>query len=172
MDFLKYDKDGTQKTINAHTATKYDGDVKNRFLEHFYHGGSIPQFCRKERICRQTLYNWCEKYPEMQHARIMGKLWAEGWWLDQAQENLVTHSSKEGSTKFDSSTYKFIMGGRFGHTGEKELHDLAMKILAKMQNELPQGQQVKAEEAEYELISEDTSIEMISSDASNQVSEV
>ena len=55
-------------------------------------------------------------------AKKIGKTLAEGWWIKEAKEHLVTYSSKdEGSTNFNASIYKFIMAGRFKHTGERRL---------------------------------------------------
>ena len=73
-------------------------------------------------ISRQTFDDWCARYPEMMEAKITGKVLAEGWWLDQCRQHLVTYSSKdEGSTNFNAGLYKFIMAGRFKHTGERRL---------------------------------------------------
>jgi hypothetical protein len=129
----KYDKDGKIKevqTINPLTNTKYDGGVPERFLEHCATGGSIPQFCRNERISRSTFDDWIERY-NLKDLKPTGKLWAEGWWMQQAQNNLVTETVKEigedittvTTTKFDTSLYKFVAGGRFGHTSDKNLSD-------------------------------------------------
>lgn len=152
MNIEKYDKDGKLKTVNEKTKTKYDGGAPARLAEHLYGGGSIPQFCRNERICRNTLDAWCEKYPDMQQARIMGKIWAEGWWIQQAQENLLTHSSKEhGTDKFNTPLYTFMVGGRFGHTANSEFVELMKKLLKIQETNSPMQAltSAMAEEAEY-----------------------
>jgi hypothetical protein len=119
-----YDKYGNLKTVNEKTTTKYDAEAPERYLALCREGGSVPEFCRNEMICRRTLDAWCENYPEMKQAKELGKVIAEGWWIEQARNNLVTHSSKEyGTTKFDTNLYKFIAGGRFGHTGDKNIDD-------------------------------------------------
>ena len=120
------------KKINPKTATKLEGDCHIRFLRHCAHGGSIPQFCRNEEIDRDTFDRWCKTYPHMAAAKAKGKLWAEGWWIEQAQQNLITHSSKEtGTDKFDTNLYKFIVGGRFGHTSDSNL-DMRLAELERM----------------------------------------
>lgn len=58
----------------------------------------------------------------MQEAKELGKIYAEAWWLKEARMHLVTYSSKEeGSTIFNTNLYKFIMSGRFRHTGERRM---------------------------------------------------
>ena len=141
-----------RKTINKKTATKLETDCHIRFLEHCHNGGSIPQFCRQERISRTTFDAWCEKYPHMRDAKACGKLWAEGWWMDQAKNHLIVHNEHEcGTTKFDTNLYKFYMAGRFGHTSDKLLLE-ALERLEEKQNAIlgmkPTSQM--AEEAECE----------------------
>lgn len=110
-----------EKNINPSTNTKMTDGIYERFLELCAEGGTVAEFCLQERISRTTFYTWAEKYPHMAEARKMGKDWAEGWWIRQARQHLITHSSKEeGSTRFDASLYKFYMGGRFGHTADKD----------------------------------------------------
>lgn len=58
----------------------------------------------------------------MMEAKIRGKTLAEGWWLDQAQNNLIIENCRLGiTTSFDTNLYKFIMGGRFRHTAERRV---------------------------------------------------
>lgn len=112
----------TKKTINPRTTTKYEGTFPAEFLEHCSRGGSTVEFCAAKGVKKDTFYDWCKKYPEMAEAKIMGKQLAEAWWLNQAKMHLVTYSSKEeGSTNFNTNLYRFIMSGRFKHTGERRL---------------------------------------------------
>ncbi len=108
--------------INPKTTTKYEGTYPGDYLEHCSKGGSTPEFCRLKFIGRETFDEWCKRYPEMMAAKRQGKILAEGWWIEQAKLHLVTYSSKdEGSTTFNTNLYKFIMAGRFKHTGERRL---------------------------------------------------
>lgn len=140
--------------------SKLETDCHTRFIEHCMHGGSIPEFCLEERISRKTFDRWCDTYPHMKEAKEMGKLLAEGWWLKQARLHLVTYSSKEeGSTKFDTNLYKHIVGGRFGHTGDREMVKLFKRFLdmQEKQKSIETGLTPRAEQPEYELIEESTS---------------
>lgn len=112
-------------TINPETNTKYEGTFPQEFIDHCSHGGSVPEFCLLKRVARTTFDRWCEVYPEMKEAKKAGKTLAEGWWLRQAKEHLIieNESWKGGSltTTFNTNLYKFIMAGRFKHTGERRL---------------------------------------------------
>lgn len=141
----------TRKKVNSHTANKMDSGFVERWLDHAHGGGSVPQFCRNERICRQTFYNRCQKYPHILDARALGKLWAEGWWLEQAQQHLVTYSSKdEGSTKFDTALYKWITAGRFGHSEDKEQKEMLEELMRRTAHLANAPTSAIAEEAECE----------------------
>ena len=74
--------------------------------------------------------------------------------MQQAQDHLVIHNDKDcGVTKFDSGLYKHIVGGRFGHTSDKDAHDRLDKIEAKqaqLEGVKPLAQ--FAEEPEYEVV--------------------
>lgn len=141
----------TREKINSRTANKMDAGFVQRWLDHAHGGGSVPQFCRSERICKKTFYNRCTNYPHIMDAKETGKLWAEGWWLDQAQQYLVTYSSKEeGSTKFDTALYKWITSGRFGHNDDKTQRDMLDELMRRTAHLAQSTESPMAEEAECE----------------------
>lgn len=149
----KYDKNGNQKTVNKKTTTKYDGKIFERYLEHCYNGGSTPQFCRLEKISRDTFDRWIATYDTKGEVKKTAKLWAEGWWIQQAQNHLVIHNDKDaGNTKFDTALYKYMTGGRFGHTSDKEMLEEITKIKERLNTLGPQQSSGSiAEEPEYTL---------------------
>ncbi len=111
----------TRKKINKSTTSKYQTDYPAEYLKICSTGGGRVDFLAKIGICHNTFVTWCETYPEMEEARVKGKVLAEHWWREQARAHLVTYSSKEdGSTNFDSSLYKWTMGGRFGYSSKKK----------------------------------------------------
>jgi len=106
--------------INTKTATKYQANTPELYIEHCRKGGSTAEFCRDMMVSDVTLGTWCKTYPAMAEAKKMGKRIAEGWWLEQARNHLVIHNDQDcGTTKFDTNLYKFIVSGRFGHTSDK-----------------------------------------------------
>jgi hypothetical protein len=154
------DNVGIPKKINPHTATKFSGQMVQDYLEHCRNGGSTPQFCREKRISTTTIDNWVKTYPDFAAAKKMAKEWAEGWWMDQAQKHLLTYRSKdEGSTHFDSKLYMFVVGGRFGHTSDKELRALLKEISAKVDSQKVAPSSAVAEEPDYELIDDNPTTE-------------
>lgn len=152
---LKYDKNGKRKTVNKKTCTKYCGDMPMKYLKLCELGGSTPEFLLQEMIGRTTFDEWCDKYPDMAQAKRIGKQIAEGWWIKQAKNHLITYSSKEeGSTHFDTNLYKFIMGGRFGHNHDKKVLDMINELKQAMLSQKPQTGSAKAEEGEYTIDTE------------------
>lgn len=116
--------------VNKTSNTKLEADCHIRFIAHCKQGGSIPEFCLEEDIDRKTFDRWCDTYPHMKEAKIKGKLLAEGWWLALARKH-VTYTKH--SKKIDSNLYKHIVGGRFGHTADKDAHERLDKIEQQMQ---------------------------------------
>ena len=132
------------------TTLKLDGDTHLRFLDHCKNGGSINQFCLAENIRRSTFDNWCRDYEHMQQAKIDGKVFAEAWWVDQAQTHLI--EEKDGP-KLNTKLYTFVMGGRFGHTSDKDAHDRLDKIEAKLTDKLSSlAVSSESQEPEYEVV--------------------
>ena len=147
--------------INLHTATKYQGDMPVRYLNHCAKGGSTPEFLRDVSICRDTFLTWCETYPAMADAKKKGKALAEGWWIEKAREHLVIHNNPdEGTIKFDTSLYKFIMSGRFGHTSDRATQKMLETAMAQQALIIEQNKKILssayADTAEYTLIDDNT----------------
>jgi len=139
--------------INPKTATKYHGGIPKEYIEHCKKGGAVSQFCLKYEVCRATFDNWCANYPTMMEAKLIGKHLAEGWWVTQAQNHLIIHNEQDcGTTKFDTTLYKFIMSGRFGHTTDRDFDNRLKELeekLAKQAQTTAVSQY--AQEGEYTL---------------------
>ena len=115
--------------INPKTATKYQANTPELYLEHCRNGGSVAEFCNEMMVSRTTFDTWCLTYPAMTEAKAAGKGIAEGWWIRQARNHLIIHNEQDcGTTKFDTSLYKFIMAGRFGHTSDRDLQKRLEKV--------------------------------------------
>lgn len=140
--------------INKSTTSKYQSSYCDDFINHCKEGGSIAEFCFKKNVSRKTFDTWSETYPDFNEARIRGKNIAEGWWLNQARIHLVTYSSKdEGSTNFDTSLYKHIVGGRFGHAAKRKFRfpqmgtdvlENYLRVIEEAQTNLYEAVEVKA----------------------------
>lgn len=114
---IKYDKNGNLKTINKKTTSAYCADYPKRFIEHSKQGKTTLEFCCEIGVIRETFDNWVEKYPELKEAKILGKQYAEQWWLDVGQRHLVVEEEGE---KLETNLYKFIVAGRFGHRNKRK----------------------------------------------------
>lgn len=109
---IKFDKDGNLKSMNSSTTCKYNPAYPEMFLEHCKKGKTVVQFCRDISVGRDTFDSWCKTYPEMGEAKILGKQYAEAYWLDLAD----CHQEQESeSVQLNMTLYRWTMGGRFGH---------------------------------------------------------
>lgn len=118
--------------INPKTATKYHGDIPKLFIEHCKAGKSTAEFCKENDISYATFKVWCNTYPDLTRAKTDGKKIAEAWWVEQAQKHLVIVNTPESTTKFDTSLYKFIMSGRFGHTSDRAMAERIAELEQKL----------------------------------------
>lgn len=112
--------DTPRKKINKSTTSKYQGSYPEEYMNLCAQGHGRIEFLAEKRICNNTFLQWCRTYPEMEMARIQGKVLAEACWRMRANEHLVTHSNKFDNVSFDTSLYKFTMGGRFGYSSKKK----------------------------------------------------
>jgi DNA-binding transcriptional regulator YhcF (GntR family) len=136
------------KKINPKTKTTFGTERIKRFIALCAQGGSIPEYCLQEMISRTTFDTWCNTYPEMMEAKILGKKIAEGWWVEQGRKHLI---EEHHGPKLNTNLYKFIMGGRFGHTSDRDLTE-RMDQLEQRQSQLSdyKPQSAMAEIAECE----------------------
>lgn len=166
---IKFDKDGQKKERHEFKFKwdkAYDNEMPNRFIESMKRGESIPEFLLSESMSRKSFDRYCLSYPEMGEAREIGKKFAEAWWMQQAKKHLVIHNTteKEGdisistTTKFDTNLYRFYMGGRFGHTGDKKVQDLVNLLEEFMLTHIPKPPQY-TEHAECEAETNDNKTE-------------
>jgi hypothetical protein len=71
-----------------------------------YEGMSIEEVCYELQVCKQTFYNWCDKYPELMDAKKRGTDFSCGWWMKKGRENL-------NDNKFNSTLWYMNMKNRF-----------------------------------------------------------
>lgn len=137
---------------NQHGLDKYTPEAPARYIKLCKEGGTTPEFCLDEDICRKTLENWCETYPEMKLAKIMGKYHAEAWYLRLARKHITITTEKDGpKTTFNTELYKFLTAGRFAHTSDKALVT-RLELVEKMLFELSaRGLDAYTEEAQLEM---------------------
>ena len=140
-------------TINRKTITKYSGRYPAMYIEHCMEGGSTPEFCNLVRVSYQTFDRWCKIYPAMRRAKEEGKKLAEGWWLSQGRQHLIEDYQ---GPKLNTSLYKFVMGGRFGHTSDKSALDAIEELQHKIDeiSSKVSSSDKLAKEPEYDTVDE------------------
>lgn len=125
---------------------KTRGDLQSKYKESFCE--ELIELGRKGKttleaachfgIMKSTLHDWRKKHEKFGEAYVLFKQLSEQWWLARAQENLV--EDPQGA-KLNTGLYKFIVGGRFGHTAER-----------RPTLDLSQGDIVKAMETVFQAI--------------------
>ena len=101
--------------------TKYTKELGEKLEDLMYKGLSIEEVCHELRICKQTLYNWCEKHPEFLDSKKRGEDWSKGWWMKQGRVNLENDD-------FSPTLFYMNMKNRFGWSDKQEVNQTTVQI--------------------------------------------
>ena len=93
--------------------TKYTKELCQKLIELMHEGMSIEEVCYELKICKQTFYNWCDKYPEFLDSKKKGEDFSKGWWLKQGRVNLENKD-------FSATLFYMNMKNRFGWADKRE----------------------------------------------------
>lgn len=94
---------------------KYKPEYCEKLIDHMKQGYSFETFGPHVDVCKTTLYNWVEKYPEFKKAKDKA--------FQLAKEYFESHLLKkvEGKSKGDTTAMIFALKTRFHETyGEKK----------------------------------------------------
>jgi hypothetical protein len=81
-------------------------------------GKSIARVATNLGVCRETIYEWCEKHPEFARAFKQGKDAAQAYWEDLGEEGA------RGEIKnFSAPTWIFTVKNRFREDYKEEKQD-------------------------------------------------
>lgn len=120
------------------TWNKFKPEYCEKLIEMGKQGKSRSQFCSAISICQDTFYGWLKMFKEFHQAYQLFKIHSRAWWEQQGQENLIqVYDAEGGGIKFDTSMWKFTVGGRFGMSSKKENDglDLSKGNLQKQQKD-------------------------------------
>ena len=107
--------------------TKYRPEFCEDLIEHMRGGGSVESFGaflgekygNASAICKDTVYEWAERYPDFSDAKKIGTAFARKFYEDIGKRGM-----KGEYVAFNSTVWVFSMKNRFGwrdkveHSGE------------------------------------------------------
>lgn len=85
----------------------YKPEFCQQVIEYGKEGMSKMEMCLELNICKQTLYNWCDEYPEFLDSLNKAIDYSQAWWEMKGRK--ATFDS-EG---FNATSYIFNMKNRF-----------------------------------------------------------
>lgn len=89
--------------------TKYKAEYKEILIDLMKQGASIEEICLELDVCKQTLYNWFDEYPEFLDSKKRGEDFSKGWWMREGRKNLKDKD-------FNYTGWYMNMKNRFGWT--------------------------------------------------------
>jgi hypothetical protein len=99
--------------MGAGRPTNYKPEYCQMLIDHMKEGGSIEEFCLEIDVCKQTIYNWTEQYPEFLDSKKRGESFSEGWWRKSGRKNLQNRD-------FNYTGWYMNMKNRFGWSDKTE----------------------------------------------------
>lgn len=93
--------------------SKYKPEYKDKLIDLMKEGASLSEICLEFEICRQTLYNWFENYPDLLDTKKKGLEFSRGWWEKQGRKNLQNKD-------FNYTGWYMNMKNRFGWADKTE----------------------------------------------------
>lgn len=92
--------------------TKYTEEMPAKLMKAMYEGLSVQRFCRQERICKDTFYEWVKVHPLFSDAFKMGQGDCEAFWEEYGASNMENKN-------LNTNLYKYYMANRFGWSENK-----------------------------------------------------
>ena len=93
--------------MTSHANSKFNGEYCNRLIEMGKTGCCVAEFCATIPICKDTFYEWIDKYPPFAKAYKVHNALSEAYWIQLGKDNI-------GNPDFNASMYHLQLGSRFG----------------------------------------------------------
>ena len=87
--------------------TKYSPELGEVVLDLMDNGKSICQVARHLNVCRKTIYNWMDEYPDFLLTVTRAKDYSEAYWETEFQKMMYSRDSQP-------QLVRLYMGNRFG----------------------------------------------------------
>lgn len=94
--------------------SKYNPKICKTLPSMFKNGESIIEVAKALGICRQTFYDWSNKYPEFKAAVDEGLSLSEAWWCTLGRAGAM------GKVTINATVWIFNMKNRFKWTNRQE----------------------------------------------------
>jgi hypothetical protein len=100
--------------------TKFKTEYAEQLVEHMGRGYSFESFGGAVKVCKQTLYSWCEAHDTFKQAKALGETLSQYWWEQQGHAGLYMGGK---DTPFNATVWIFNMKNRFGWRDKKPEDD-------------------------------------------------
>lgn len=99
-----------QKSNPVGRPTDYNPEYCQSILALGMQGKSVVQMACYFNVVKQTLHDWCHKYPEFLDAFMRAKQLSQDWWETTAQKNMV---ESPGGARLNAGIWSRSMAARF-----------------------------------------------------------
>lgn len=89
-------------------------------------GKSVAEFCADVSKSERTFLFWRQMYPQFQTAYEHYITNAKAYWSKLGHANVINYFDPKGGEQFDTNLFKFITGGRFGMSHNREIDDVEL----------------------------------------------
>ena len=98
--------------MTAGRPTGYDPAFCDEVIAWGREGKSKAWMASRLEVARQTVDNWCSEFPEFMDAMTRARDYAQAWWEDVGQNNILSTTGLGGSS-LNSGVYSRSMAARF-----------------------------------------------------------
>ena len=98
---------------NAGRPSLYKPEYCEMLIEYMGRGMTFTAFASQVGVCRDTLYEWCNKHPEFSYAKKIGGAHSENFMLELAHSQMI-------DGKLNNTAWIFMMKNMHGWKDKAE----------------------------------------------------